>query len=257
MGKTIECGPLVATPILPREAVSGTVRGNTDFIVTPYHPDQRCTPSSVAGHTLYERADPFRQFLPGGYVDLINTTFEAETERVCRVTGSEWHGESEYLVKLEGAEFVGYKAYCIFGLRDPKAIRQIDPLLEAISAEVEMHFPFSPEAGYHLNFHVYGRDAIMGDREPTPNITSHEICVVSETVAPTRAEAEEMGKLVKYMALRANYPEKISTAGGAALIADEILPSPHPAYRWRIDHLLPLQDPFELFPAEMEIIDEA
>src|SRR5438128_12510670 len=68
MGKCIECGPLVATPPLQREAVMGVVEGDA-FTVEPLHPAMRCTPASVTGHTLYERLDPYHQAAPAGEAD--------------------------------------------------------------------------------------------------------------------------------------------------------------------------------------------
>jgi hypothetical protein len=105
---------------------------------------------------------------------------------------------------------------------------------------------------YHLNFHVYGRDAILGRREPTPEITSHEICVVIDAVAPDRHEAIKVAKLAKYCSLRVHYPGKLGTAGGCAMLADEVLMSDTPGYEWALDHLLPLDDPLELFPSQIE-----
>jgi hypothetical protein len=135
MGKTIECGPLVATPIVMREAIVGTMRDD-DFLVIPYHPDQRCTPMSVAGHTLYERLNPYRQPVPGGLIDLHGALFEAHTDRVCRVAGAVWEPAERYTVKLEGSAFVGYRGIFIFGLRDPLSIANIDRMCDGIAAEV-------------------------------------------------------------------------------------------------------------------------
>jgi hypothetical protein len=251
MGKTIECGPLVATPILPREAVAGTVRGN-DFLVEAFHPLQRCTPASVAGHTLYERIDPLKQELPGGYVDLSGVSFEAHTDRVCRVSGSKWVPRDSYEVKLEGAEFVGHRRYVIFGLRDPRSIEHIDAITQAIKNEIEDQVvKLDGEGG--ITFHVYGKNAVMQGREPTPVVTSHEIAVVVDAVHPDPEIASEMAKIAKYFAFRADYPGKISTAGGAALLADEILAAPNPVYRWTIDHLLRVGDE-DLFPMEIDTV---
>jgi hypothetical protein len=250
MGKTIECGPLVATPILMREAIMATVRDD-DFLVEPLHPGQRCTPASVAGHTLYERLNPYRLDVPGGTVDLHDVAFEAYTDRICRVSGARWLPAEEYRVKLEGSAFVGHRALFLFGLRDPLSIANIDRMCDGIRVEVERVFGEPAEDRYQLLFHVYGRDAVMGEREPTPQIRSHEICVVVEAVAPDEEEAIKVAKLAKYSSFRVHYPGKLGTAGGCAMLADEVLLAPHATYRWAIDHLLRLADPLELFPIEV------
>jgi hypothetical protein len=250
MGKTLECGPLVATPIVMREAIMGTIRED-DFLVEPFHPDQRCTPMSVAGHTLYERLNPYTLPVPGGVVDMHDVSFEPHTDRICRVSGSRWVPAADYRVKLEGSGFVGHQAIFLFGLRDPLSIANVDNLCGGIRDEVEKHFGSSEDADYHLLFHVYGRDAVMGPREPTPEITSHEICVVVEAVAPSAHDAKAIAKLAKYSSFRVNYPGKLGTAGGSAMLADEVYVSAVPRYKWIIDHLLPLDDPLELFPTSL------
>ena len=249
MGKTIECGPLVATPVIMREAIVATVRDD-EFLVEPFHPDQRCTPASVAGHTLYERLDPYHLVTPGGTVDLHEVVFEPHTDRICRVAGARWLPAAEYRVKLEGSEFVGHRALFLFGLRDPLSIANIDLMCDGIRAEVERQYGPPGQDAYELFFHVYGRDAVMGEREPTPEIRSHEICVVVEAVAPTQETAVELAKLAKYCSFRVHYPGKLGTAGGCAMLADEVMLAPHPSYRWVIDHLLTLDDPLELFPSQ-------
>jgi hypothetical protein len=98
---------------------------------------------------------------------------------------------------------------------------------------------------------VYGRDAILGEREPTPAITSHEIAVVIDVVAPDREDAIQVAKMAKYCSLRVHYPGKLGTAGGSAMLSDEVLMPDTPGYEWVLDHLLTLQDPLELFPSEI------
>jgi acyclic terpene utilization AtuA family protein len=251
MGKTIECGPLVATPIVMREAIVGTVRDD-DFLVIPYHPDQRCTPMSVAGHTLYERLNPYRLPVPGGAVELHDAVFEAHTERVCRVAGAKWSASDTYAVKLEGSAFVGHRGIFLFGLRDPISIANIDKMCDGIAAEVARQYGPSGNGRYHLDFHVYGRDAILGAREPQPEIASNEICVVIDVVAPDREDAKNVAKMAKYCSLRVHYPGKLGTAGGCAMLSDEVLMSSIPGHEWVLDHVLPLEDPLELFPMELE-----
>lgn len=251
MGKTLECGPLVATPIVMREAIMGTIRGE-DFVLEPFHPDQRCTPMSVAGHTLYERLNPYTLPVPGGVVDMHDVKFEAHTDRICRVSGSRWIPADHYTVKLEGSAFVGHQSIFIFGLRDPLSIANIDRVTGGIRAEVEKHYGPSDGGSYHLLFHIYGKDAVMGPREPTPEIRSHEIGVVVEAVAPDAKDAKGIAKLAKYSSFRVNYPGKLGTAGGSAMLADEVYSSAIPRYRWVIDHLLPLDDPTALFPTTLE-----
>jgi hypothetical protein len=250
MGKTIECGPLCATPILQREAVIGTVR-IADFIVEPLHPEQRCTPASVAGHTLYERLDPYHQPGPGGELDLTRSVFEALTDRVVRVTGSQWHPANKYELKVEGSARVGVRRIAMFGLRDPLSIAHADEIFEEIRREVER---IEGMEGWQLHFKVFGRNAILGEREPLVGHTPHEVLVVVEIIANTEQLAKHVGKLVRYGALRVNYEGKLGTAGGAALPGDELLTPDQDAYRWTIDHLVEVDDPLESSRFAYEVV---
>jgi hypothetical protein len=69
MGKMIECASLVAEPFMGKEAIVGTITQD-DIKITPYHPDQRCTIASVAGHSMYERETPVLRARLGGLLDM-------------------------------------------------------------------------------------------------------------------------------------------------------------------------------------------
>lgn len=248
MGKTIECGPMVATPVLMRETVMGTVTPD-HFLVEPLHPGQVCTPTSVVGHTLYERTDPYFQAGPGGTLDLSRATYVQHDSRRVRVAGSAYVSDPLYRVKLEGAGWVGHRAMVIAGLRDRLSIANLDAIFEFIKEEVRRIYQ-QKQSGkdYHIFFHVYGKNAVMQELEPLKRPQPHEVGIVMEVVASEPGLAENIAKLAKYSIFRAHYPGKLGLAGGAALLADEVLRASHDSYRWTIDHLLPLREPLELFP---------
>jgi len=250
MGKCIECGPLVATPPLQREAVIGTVQRD-GFLVEPLHPGMRCTPASVIGHSLYERLDPYSQVGPGGAVDMTAVTYEAVTDRAVRVRGSRWVEAPEYRVKIEGAGRVGARKMVLFGFRDPIAIAHIDDIIEDIRREVKR--VVGPD-GWQLHFSVYGRNAIMGERDVMAGDVGHEISVLAQAIAPDESTATRIAKLVKYGSLRAQYGGKFGKGGGAALPGDEILSPDEESYRWTIDHLVTIADPFECCRVEFETV---
>jgi hypothetical protein len=249
MGKTVECGPVCATPVLGRESVMGTVRED-DFLVEPMHDGQRCTPASVASHTLYERTDPYHQPGPGGALDLRGVRFEAHTDRIVRVTGTQWIADSTYRVKVEGSARVGARKLVFFGLRDPIAIRQRDAFYASIRDDVERVMGAD---GWQLHFSTFGVDAVLGDREPIETIP-HEVGVLVQAIASTDADARKVAELVKYGSLRAHYAGKLTSAGGAALAGDEILSPDQDAYRWTLDHLVTVSDPFECCRIRMDDI---
>lgn len=254
LGKTLECASLVATPSMAKETIVGTI---TDEYVElePMHPAQRCTPESVAGHSLYERVHPYSQAYPGGVLDTSTTTYEQIDERRTRFRGSCFIDDPVYKLKLEGAERLGSRAYTIGAIRDPIAIRGLDHVLEAARAAVRESLPrLHPDADYQLLFHVYGRDGVMGPREPVREIRGHEVCIVTEVVADDREVAGLVARFVLYRLLFPTFHGQKATAGGLAMIADEVLHTEHDAYRWSVDHLLPVNDPLALFSIEVEDI---
>jgi hypothetical protein len=250
MGKTIECGPLCATPVMQRESVMGIVRDG-DFLVEPLHEGQRCTIASVAGHALYERLDPYHQPGPGGELDLTGTTFSEESDRIVKVSGSTWHPAPTYKMKIEGAARIGARKLVLFGLRDPLSIAHLDDIFAAIEAEVARVLGTE---GWQLTFRVFGRDAILGPRELERSRPPYEVAVMAEAIASDEALAMHVAKLVKYGSLRVHYEGKVGIAGGAALPADEILSPQQESYRWTIDHLVEVDDPFESSRMRMDVV---
>jgi len=103
---------------------------------------------------------------------------------------------------------------------------------------------------YHLDFKIYGKNGVMGELEPVKEIRSHELCVVVEGVAPTKKLAEEITLMGTRQLFYARLPEVKGTAGTAAFVVDEVLPATA-AYRWTMNHVIPVDDPMELFQVKM------
>ena len=251
LGKLLECASLVVEPEMVKETILGTVREDS-IEVEPMHPDQRCTPRSFAAHSMYERVDPHAQALPGGVLDSSDAVYEPLSDRSCRVSGVRFRPDPVYRVKLEGAGKIGYRGFSVVGVRDPRAIGSLDPLLDFVDEQMKTDYPtLESDRGYKLLFHVYGRNGVMGELEPGGGRDSHELCIVSEVLAPTQKEALDIANLLQYRFLFGRFPGQKHSGGGAALIVDEALQPEHAAYRWRIDHLLAVDDPLALFPMEM------
>lgn len=249
LGKVLECASLCAEPFMAKETVLGTITHEAvEF--EPMHPGQRCTPASVISHSMYEREDPFVHAVPGGALDLSACRYEALDSRRTRVTGARWVPADSYAVKLEGAGRVGSRAFAFAALRDPHAIGLIDQMERWARAKVEeRHGPAGP-GRYQLFFRVFGRDGVLGDREPHPQVTGHEVALMVEVVAPTDDEAMTIAALAQRNFFFARFPGLRGTAGTAALPVDEVLLG-RPACSWTINHLLPLEDPSELFTVRL------
>lgn len=246
-GKLLECASFCAEPFAGKESVIGTVTRDS-IVLEPMHDGQRCTPGSVAAHAMYERADALREYLPGGYVDMSDCVYEAIDERRTKVSGARWVSDSRYTVKIEGAGKVGERAFMIVGIRDPNTIARIDDAINWSREKIKQRYP---KGGYEVHYHVYGKNGVMGEWEPVKEIRSHELCVVVEGVAPTRAKVMELTNLAGRNFLYARIPGHKGTAGAAAFLSDEVLPA-RAAYKWTLNHVIEVDDPVELFRNQYE-----
>lgn len=247
MGKILECGSIAFEPGSLHASAIGYLRED-HFVLEAADPERRATVQSVASHTLYERADPYLQAGPGGINDLTDSIFEQIDARRVKISGSRWVQADRYMVKLEGARHIGYRAICMTGIRDPILIEELDGVLAA--AEQKTCERFADEK-LQIIFRQYGRNAVMGDLEPTPH-AGHEIGLFTEVIAETQAVADAACMYVRGTLQHADYPRILATAGNLAYPMSPFTVSCGPMYTFHIDHLLPVADPCELFPFEME-----
>src|SRR5260221_8164590 len=191
-GKVVECGTMACEG--ERGGVlTATIRHN-EAILRPIGPGLRCTPQSIAAHSLYENGHPYLHKECGGTLDLTNSRYEALDASSVRITQSEFIPAADYTVKLEGAELIGYQKFMIGGVRDPYIIRRLDILLAGIISYmyklVERLLGIT-EKDWKLIFHVYGRNAVMGALEPEIGAIPHEVGIVVEATAATQELASK------------------------------------------------------------------
>ena len=242
-GKVLECASFCAEPYGGKESVLGEITMD-DVKIAALLPEQRCTVASVAGHAMYERANPFYEYFLGGHIDMSRCHYEQYDGRTVRVTGPTYVPASELQVKLEGAGKIGERYVGIVGIRDPYTIVNIDRVTSWARQQVAESFG---DTGYELHFTIYGRNAILGEREPLKARPGHELGVVVQGVAPTKAMAEEVCMIATRQMFYARLPEVKGTAGGVAFLLDEVMPA-SPAYLWTVNHTMRLDDPLEPFP---------
>lgn len=243
LGKVLECASFCAEPYAGKESVMGTISEN-DVKVKAMHPDQRCTVASVAGHAMYERTNPFYEYVAGGMLDMTNCKYEQYDEKTCRITGQKFMPiEGKVKVKLEGSGKLGERFIGIAGIRDPYSIKNIDKVIEWARSQVRERFG---DSGYELNYRIYGKNGVMGDLEPVKEIKSHELGIIVEGVASTVEMAQEVTMIGTRQLFYARLPEVKGTAGSAAFVVDEVLHAT-PAYEWTMDHVVTVDDPMELF----------
>ena len=248
LGKILECAAIAATPGSGRDCMLGILRED-HFLIKPLNPIRRCTPESVAAHSLYEKSDPFHLHGPGGHLDLTETEYLQLDQQTVKVSGTRFQ-EVPYTIKLEGARRVGHRAICIAGTRDPVMIDQIDGVISGIRESVEDNFK-QKEGGYFLHFHLYGWHGVMGEQEPVRQ-KSHELGIVIEVVAPSQAQANTILSFTRSTMLHYGFPGRLSTAGNLAF---PYSPSDFEAgevFQFSIYHLLENIDPLDSFPIALK-----
>lgn len=238
-GKVAECGTL-ACEISGKGVITGTVRAN-EMIIGVVGEGLRCTPLSVAAHSLYENGDPYLHTECAGILDLTHSVYEAADETSVRVTGSAMR-DKEFTVKLEGAEQVGYQSVMIGGIRDPYIIRQLDSWLGKITEYIHNSVQ-TVLAGtvaredYSLVFHVYGKNAVMGALEPLADQPGHEIGIVTEVTAKTQEIATQIVKMCRQPLLHAPIPEWKGSITGFACLHNPAELERGPVWRYTLNHV--------------------
>lgn len=245
LGKVLECASFNAEPYAGKESVIGEI-SMSDVKVTAMHPGQRCTIASVAGHAMYERSNPYSEYVAGGMLDMTDCNYEQFDERTTRVTGPRFVPSPEIRVKLEGAGKVGERYMGFAGVRDPYTIARIDEVIDWARQAVRERFGDESEGGYELHYQVYGRDGVMGKLEPLRDTPAHELGILVFGVAPTAQMAEEVALTGTRQMFYARLPDVKGTAGGVAFPLDEVV-RVSPAYRWTLNHTVRVDDPMELF----------
>jgi hypothetical protein len=255
VGKLVECTSQCAEPA-GRDAVMAYLRDD-HFLIESLNPARRCTPRSIAAHSLYEQADPYEVVEPGGRLDLSTSRYEAVDDRVTRVSGSRWVRESPYTVKLEGAALVGYRAFSMGGVRDPILIGQLDAVAAAVETTVRdvLATEIDPSS-YQTRFRLYGRDGVLGDREPVHGADGHEAFVLIDVIGDSQEIANAVCGAMKQYFLHASYSGILGTGGNLAIPFGPDIHQAGPAYRFSVYDIVETVDPYELFPMELVEVDD-
>ncbi|KAF5579828.1 Formyl-coenzyme A transferase [Fusarium pseudocircinatum] len=256
MGKIMECGGICAIP--KGRSMIATMRYDS-FDLTPLAPEERCTPLSVAAHTLYEKTRPDRLPGPGGVLSLDSAKYEQITDKTTRVSGAQFL-ETPYQVKLEGVTFLGYRTIFIGGIRDPILISQIDEFLERVRKYTQNLFPELDQSdSCRLIYHVYGKNGVMGPLETQAVGSPHEIAVLGEVVAPTQDMAYTIANNARASILHFSYPGQIATTGNFASPLSPHEQDAGAVFKFSLYHLVDLEagEASSLFPITFRDINSS
>ena len=244
--KIAECGALCSSN--PTSGVVIVEFDKTSFNVEAMSDSAICSPESVSAHMLYENADPYILYEPGGYMDVTNARYHSINSRKVRVEGGLWVSSKKYTVKLEGARVVGYQTSLLVLLRDnnyvKNAIKWTEKLSIFLSKEIKQRMNLDSHE-YSLDFRHIGLNAVLGELEKNIGNPSEvgALCIITSKVPDI---CTEIAKLINPFLL--HFP----------LTVDEELPTfafPYSpvhsdrgcVYEFALHHVLELNDPMDVF----------
>jgi len=211
--KIVECGSAAATNRKGQDSILCTIEED-GFVLEPLDPDLRCTPASVAAHTLYETADPYRLIMPSGVLDARTATYEALDDRRVKVRGGTFSNADTYTAKLEGAAPVGYLSSFWGSVRDPVILAQLPSWCDSLETQIKTRLSGTWGAGYQLDVKVYGVNGTTGEKT---DAIPREAVVVFDLVGETQEAASGMARAAYHVAL--HWPVKEWKAGSITTFA--------------------------------------
>jgi hypothetical protein len=247
--KIAECGALCAYPVGANDSLICKLHKD-HFIVEPVNPARKCTPESVAGHSLYEQPNPECFYEPEGMIDMRQSSFEQISPRAVKVAGTVLRTPEQQTLKLEGAELKGYRTVTIAGTCDPMVIAHIDELESGVRKAVAANLKgVIAENEYQLIFRRYGIDAstfIKPAFAPLP----HEIGIMIEAIAPTQKLADNILSLARSTALHQPFEGRKATAGNLAFPFSPSDLTGGAVYEFSLYHLMKVENPGKMFPVK-------
>ncbi|WP_250157072.1 DUF4387 family protein [Achromobacter deleyi] len=192
VGHVLECGALACDPGSPSDCLVAEIYDDGTALFVAPDPARRCTPYSIAAHSLYEESHPQLQFYPEGILAMERTEFFARDARTAGIRNSQFVHAAKpwpWSIKLEGSRYLGKRKV---------ALLHLDPAdLARVPADVL----------------VYGRNGVQA--MPVQD-NEQELGLIVETCASTPAAAETLASLLTHYLIHYGYPGRKATAGNIA-----------------------------------------
>lgn len=192
VGHVLECGALACDPGSPSDCLVAEVYDDGSARFVAPNPARRCTPYSIAAHSLYEESHPQLQFYPEGVLVMEHTNFTSCNARTTGIRGSRFVNAGKpwpLSIKMEGARRLGARKVSLI---------HIDP------ADAEK----LPEDVF-----VYGRNGVQA----TPVAKGQrELGIIIETTSATEEGAVLLASVMTHYLIHYGYPGRKATAGNIA-----------------------------------------
>lgn len=254
--KILECG--AASAVERKYPDSMVAMMDPDgFTVEPPNPDMVCTPQSVASHTFYETADPFRLAEPGGTLDTTNAVYTAVSDRAVRVTGSAFDPTDDYTVRLEASTLIGYRTLVLAGVRDPLVVTQIDQFIEKTNNVINDKIADNLAIGtgdYRIRWNIYGKNGTLGPFETQNQVDGHEIALLIDIVAKDQVTANAIGSVAWHTALHQPIPEYSGLVSHLAFPVSPPAINAGPVYEFSVNHVMHIQKPSDAYALTIDTL---
>src|SRR5271170_5405931 len=192
VGHVLECGALACDPGSPSDCLVAEIYDDGSALFVAPNLTRRCTPYSIAAHSLYEESHPQLQFYPEGVLAMEKTAFFAHDARTAGIRGSRFVRAGKpwpWSIKLEGARRLGARKVSLL---------HIDPAdLPKVPADVL----------------VYGRNGVQA--KPVA-AGQRELGIIIETTAKSDEAAVLLASLLTHSLIHYGYPGRKATAGNIA-----------------------------------------
>ncbi len=192
VGHVLECGALACDPGSPSDCLVAEIYDDGSALFVAPNQDRRCTPYSIAAHSLYEESHPQLQFYPEGILAMEKTEFFSHDGRSTGIRGSRFVRSGKpwpWSIKLEGARRLGARKVSLLHL-DPADVGKL------------------PESVL-----VYGRNGVQA--RPVSGDEA-ELGIIIETTAKTEEAAVLLASLLTHYLIHYGYPGRKATAGNTA-----------------------------------------
>jgi hypothetical protein len=192
VGHVLECGALACDPGSPSDCLVAEIYDDNSAVFVSPNPDRRCTPYSIAAHSLYEESHPQLQFYPEGILVMDKTEFFAVDGRRTGIRNSIFVNSAKpwpWSIKLEGARRLGARKVSLLYVDADDVAR--------IPAETL----------------VYGRNGVQ-----TRPVTGdeRELGIIIETSSKDEESAILLASLLTHYLIHYGYPGRKATAGNIA-----------------------------------------
>src|SRR5277367_2086630 len=192
VGHVLECGALACDPGSPSDCLVAEVYDDGSAVFVAPDPSRRCTPYSIAAHSLYEESHPQLQFYPEGILAMEKTQFFSKDSRTAGIRNSRFIRSGKpwpWSIKLEGSRQLGARKVSLIYI-NPADLPNIPP-----------------------DVLVYGRNGVQA----TPvDASQRELGIIIETAAKTQEAAILLASLLTHYLIHYGYPGRKATAGNIA-----------------------------------------